>query len=92
MKKLIGLLLMLFISTTVPAAQPVASLVPIIGAGTFSCGLFMQYKAEHNPHQMDMIQQWVWGFMVAPHALFPGLDGLGRSLSDLASLKAAMGV
>ena len=25
----------------------------------------MQYMAENDPHQMDIIEQWVWGFMVA---------------------------
>ena len=68
MKKLIGLSLLLFSSATALAAQPIdtqPAFVQIIGAGTFSCGQFMQYKAENNPHQMDNIQQWVWGFMVA---------------------------
>ena len=68
MKKRLGLLLTLFISTTVAAAQPVDTkpfLIPVIGAGQFSCGLFTQYKVENDPHQMDIIQQWVWGFMVA---------------------------
>jgi len=68
MKKLIGMSLMLLISTTIRAAPPVdtqPSLAHVIGAGNFSCGKFMQYKAENDANQMNIIQQWVWGFMVA---------------------------
>ena len=38
-----------------------------------------------------VILQQLRAMNVAPHALFPTLDGLGRSLSDLASLKAILG-
>jgi hypothetical protein len=37
-----------------------------------------------------VVLQQLRAMNVAPHALFPGLDGLGRSLSDLASLKAIL--
>ena len=36
------------------------------------------------------ILQQLRAMNVAPHALFPDLDGLGRSLADLASLKAIL--
>lgn len=37
-----------------------------------------------------IVLQQLRAMNVAPHALFPGLDGLGRSLSDLATLKAIL--
>ena len=37
-----------------------------------------------------VILQQLRAMNVAPHALFPSLDGLGRSLADLASLKAIL--
>jgi hypothetical protein len=37
-----------------------------------------------------IILQQLRAMNVAPHALFPGIDGLGRSLSDLASLLAVL--
>ena len=37
-----------------------------------------------------VVLQQLRAMNVAPHALFPNLDGLGRSLSDLASLKAIL--
>jgi len=41
------------------------------------------------PLKLVVLQQ-LRAMNVAPHALFPGLDGLGRSLSDLAGLKAIL--
>ena len=36
-----------------------------------------------------VILQQLRAMNIAPHALFPSLDGLGKSLSDLARLRAA---
>jgi len=37
----------------------------IVGTGGFSCGQFIEYEKQGNPQQMDLIVQWVWGFLVA---------------------------
>ena len=37
-----------------------------------------------------VILQQLRAMNIAPHALFPSLDGLGKSLSDLARLRAAL--
>jgi hypothetical protein len=41
-------------------------------------------------HLKLVILQQLRAMNVAPHALFPTVDGLGRSLSDLATLKVAL--
>jgi len=37
----------------------------VIGAGTFSCGKFMEYQKENNKVQQHLTVQWVWGFLIA---------------------------
>jgi hypothetical protein len=40
--------------------------VPTIGTGTFSCAKFTKYDAApKNSDQMNLIVQWVWGFVSA---------------------------
>ena len=40
------------------------------------------------PNLKPAILQQLYAMNVTPHSLFPGLDGFGRTLSDLATLKA----
>ncbi len=53
-------------------------------------GRIIQQKIIIAAHLKLLILQLLRAMNVAPHALFPTLDGLGRSLSDLASLKVAL--
>jgi hypothetical protein len=41
--------------------------VYIMGTGGFSCGRFMQYQRmlPNNEAQMELLVQWVWGFLAA---------------------------
>lgn len=48
-------------------------------------------KIVIQPELKPVILQQLRAMNVTPHALFPGLDGLGRSLSDLAYLRASLG-
>ena len=46
-------------------SQPKQIHTAIIGTGKFSCGQFIEYERQSDPQQMDLIVQWVWGFLVA---------------------------
>jgi hypothetical protein len=49
-----------------PTAQQLKPIQSVIsGTGGFSCGQFIEYEKQGNPQQMDLIVQWVWGFLVA---------------------------
>lgn len=48
-----------------PAVDTAPSIVNVIGTGGFSCGQFIEYQKINNPAQMDLIVQWVWGFITA---------------------------
>lgn len=48
-----------------PVAAQAQDRAAVIGTGQFSCGKYVQYKADNNRAQMDVITQWVWGFMTA---------------------------
>jgi hypothetical protein len=50
---------------------------------------FLCKKIIIPPNIKPMILQQLYAMNVTPHSLFPGLDGFGRTLSDLATLKAA---
>lgn len=50
------------------AAEPTAKdniQTSVIGTGQFSCGQYIEYEKQSNPAQIDLIVQWVWGFLVA---------------------------
>jgi hypothetical protein len=53
-------------------------------------GRIIQKKIIIPADLKPLILQQLRAMNVAPHALFPTLDGLGRSLADLASLKAVL--
>jgi hypothetical protein len=50
-------------------------------------GTIFYKKIIVQPELKPVILQQLYAMNVTPHALFPGLDGLGRSLSDFAFLK-----
>lgn len=50
---------------------------------------FLHLKIIVPSHLKIVILQQLRAMNVAPHALFPTVDGLGKSLSDLATLKVA---
>lgn len=39
--------------------------VSLIGTGHFSCGKFVEYRNQNNQEQLNIIVQWVWGFLSA---------------------------
>ncbi len=70
MKKLLCVSLTFWVFTSALAQQidPQPYYVPIIGTGSLSCGQFMDYATQNNTQQMDLIVQWVWGFIAAYNA------------------------
>ena len=62
MKKLITLT-MLLIVCSVTYGQTKDGLIIVTGGGTITCGNYMKYSDEKKPEQMDLIYQWVYGFM-----------------------------
>lgn len=37
----------------------------LIGTGQLSCGKFVEYRNQNNEGQLDIIVQWIWGFLSA---------------------------
>ena len=37
----------------------------VIGTGQISCGKFIEYRRADNKAQLDLIVQWVWGYLSA---------------------------
>lgn len=68
MKRLL-LIALLLLASSAWAAEPLETSAYITttskGAGSLSCGVFMQYKAENNSDAMDLHVQWVWGYLSA---------------------------
>lgn len=55
-------------ATYAQAGQPTDKMpdyAPVIGTGQFSCGQFLEYRKANNPQQLDLVVQWVWGFLSA---------------------------
>lgn len=46
------------------ATEP-SNLWTLIGTGQFSCGKFIDYQRQKDEAQLDLIVQWIWGFMSA---------------------------
>jgi hypothetical protein len=57
---------LLVLCSTSTRADDKTQSVSTIGTGTFSCAKFAQYDAApNNSGQMNLIVQWVWGFISA---------------------------
>jgi hypothetical protein len=85
MKMFVALLASLASFDTVQAEPPVSGKTPayVAGTGGFSCGKFIEYRRmSNNETQMDMIVQWVWGYLAAynQRGLF---DAKGHVLSQI---------
>ena len=66
--KRILLTVVLLLASSAWAAEPIDTkpwLRPLAGEGQVSCGSFMQFKSANNSGQLDLIVQWVWGYMTA---------------------------
>ncbi len=71
MRYLIIIFFLITCVTFARAAQPVdttSDVANIIGTGQFSCGQFIEYRKVNNTQQLEMIVQWVWGFLSAYNA------------------------
>lgn len=44
-------------------SKPIPTVV--IGMGKLSCGQFIEYEKQASPDDMDLIVEWVWGYLVA---------------------------
>lgn len=64
MRYLLTSLLMFFIISAYTETVKADTYITI-GTGTASCGKFTQWKQNNNPQQMDLVVQWVWGFLSA---------------------------
>lgn len=78
------------VSTKILAAhdRPILEACQTIGAGR--PGHIIHQKIIIAAELKLVILQQLRAMNIAPHALFPSLDGLGKSLSDLARLRAAL--
>ena len=47
-----------------PVTEP-SDVVWLIGTGQFSCGKFIDYQRQKNEAQLNLIVQWIWGFISA---------------------------
>jgi hypothetical protein len=71
-----------------PHDQPILEACSAVAADNASS--IIQRKIVIASRLKLTILQQLRAMNVAPHALFPTLDGLGRSLADLASLQAIL--
>ena len=62
MKKLI-FLTVLSIIYPVAYAQTKDGMITVTGGGTITCGNYMKYSDEKRSEQMEIIYQWVQGFL-----------------------------
>ncbi len=54
---------MLLIVCSVTYGQTKDGLIIVTGGGTITCGNYMKYSDEKKSEQMEIIYQWVYGFM-----------------------------
>ena len=62
MKKLI-VLTMLLIVCSMTSGQTKDGNILLTGGGTITCGNYIKYSNEKNSEQMEVIYQWVYGFL-----------------------------
>lgn len=65
MRYLLTALLVLAALSSRAAQDTRPALAPIIGTGQFSCGQFVEYEKVGPREQLDLVVQWVWGFIDA---------------------------
>lgn len=67
MKRALIIILLFFLNTTYAetTVDKAPSYAPIVGTGQLSCGQFIQYKEQNYQPQLEIIVQWVWGFLSA---------------------------
>lgn len=64
MRKLTVIILLAILSSN-SYAQVAGGAISVRGSGQFSCGEFMKWSDIGNQSQLDIINQWVWGYLVA---------------------------
>jgi hypothetical protein len=69
------------------AGTPKSDDIPtvLIGTGGFSCGKFVEYEQKpNNELQMDLVVQWVWGYLVAYNSRGIFDARIGRAVNQVA--------
>ena len=64
MKKIITFIFIALVSLNT-YSQTSEGYVSIRGSGQFSCGEYMKWVNIGNKGQLDIVNQWVWGFLAA---------------------------
>lgn len=55
------------------------------GTGGFSCGQYVEYEKQGNPAQMDLIVQWVWGYLYAYNGRGLFNNNIGHEVTQVAT-------
>jgi len=64
MRKL-TVIIILLLATSSSYAQVAGGAISVRGSGNFSCGEYVRWSNFGNQVQLDIVNQWVWGFLVA---------------------------
>lgn len=64
MRKLIAIIIFSLITSN-SYAQLANGAISVRGSGQFTCGEYVKWSDIGNQGQLDVINQWVWGYLVA---------------------------